>query len=201
MATRRCEVSVRRGGKRSVRAAERSRAHAQFSERRHLREVGGRDDAGDVLALHLSAPRSAMVAAIDGTAHEASGGWVSRGSGGARWGAKWGAAAQALRRATTHSVVPRTPCPLSHSVPPLSRHAIQRSQRWRDVPELALSKQSTALAALNALPMNRNRTSVDMDITVRSRAPPAGPQALSEPPSSETCEISNCGNSQTVTPL
>jgi hypothetical protein len=32
VATRRCEVSVRRGGKRSVRAAERSRAHAQFSD-------------------------------------------------------------------------------------------------------------------------------------------------------------------------
>ena len=31
-ATRRCEVSARRGGKRSVRAAERSRAHAQLSD-------------------------------------------------------------------------------------------------------------------------------------------------------------------------
>ena len=60
------------------------------------------------------------------------------------------------------SMVPRFPNPSSHSVPPLSRHAIQRSQSSRGVPELA--KQSTALAALNALPMNRNRTSVDMDI-------------------------------------
>ena len=65
---------------------------------------------------------------------------------------------------TMLSTLPRFPLPSSHCVPPLSRHAIQRSQRWRDVPELALSKQSTALAALNALAMNRNRTSVDMDI-------------------------------------
>ena len=53
----------------------------------------------------------------------------------------------------THSVVPRLPLTPSHCVPLLSRHAIQRSQRWSEVPEFVKQSMAWVIAMHCALRM------------------------------------------------
>ena len=58
-----------------------------------------------------------------------------------------------LHASETHSVVPSWPAPLSHSIPLLSRHAIQRLQRWSEVPEFWKQSMAWVIATHCALRM------------------------------------------------